>query len=90
MAMPQRPVGLDMKLSQPYKLSRPKFDFKMGVYFRGGLFPWGLFSYLKLSGVFFLGGLFTRPNHGTCYICFGQFEIFTKESFNSLKALSIG
>ena len=51
MAMPQPPVGLDMKLSQPNKLWRPKFNFKMAVYFRGGLFPW----------VFFRGGLFPRP-----------------------------
>ena len=31
MTMPQRLLGLDMKLSQPNKLSRPKFNFKMGV-----------------------------------------------------------
>ena len=66
MAMPQRTVGLDMKLSQPNKLSEPKFIFKMGVHFRGGLFPWRLFSggfisYLKLSGGFFRGALFPRP-----------------------------
>ena len=61
MAMPQRPVGLDMKLSQPNTLSRPKFNFKMGVYFRGGLFrggyfPWGFISYLNLGEL-----LFPRP-----------------------------
>ena len=39
LAMPQRPVGLDMKLSQPNNLSRPKFNFKMFFFFRGGLFP---------------------------------------------------
>ena len=38
----------------------------MGVYFRGGLFTWGLFSvgfisYLELSDGFFRGGLFPRP-----------------------------
>ena len=56
MAMTQWPVGLDMKLSQPNKLSQPKFNFKMGVYFReGGLFPWGLFSGGLFSvGVYFL------------------------------------
>ena len=40
MAMPQWHVGFDMKLSQPNKLSRPKFNFKVGVYsyiFSGGL-----------------------------------------------------
>ena len=61
MAMPQRPVGLDMKLSQPNKLSEPKFNFKMAVYFRGGYFQWGFISYLTLSAVFFRGGLFPRP-----------------------------
>ena len=53
--MPQRPVGLDMKLSQPNKLSEPKFNFKIWVYFRGGFFPWGFISHLKLSGVFSVG-----------------------------------
>ena len=70
MAMSQLPVGVDIKLSQPKKLSRPKFNFKMGVYLRGGLFR-GFFS----VGVYFLsnvnwgvfpgvgrgGGLFPRP-----------------------------
>ena len=50
MAMPQRPVGLDIKLSQPNKLSEPKSNFKMGFFFAGILFPWGLFS----VGVYFL------------------------------------
>ena len=71
MAMPQLPVGVDMKLSQPNKLSRPKFNFKMGVYFRGGLFRggyfrWGLFSVgvcflSNVKWVFFRGGSFPRP-----------------------------
>ena len=59
--MPQRPVGLDMKLSQPNKLSELKFNFKMGFYFRGGYFPRGFISYQTLSGGFFRGGLFPRP-----------------------------
>ena len=28
----------------------------MGVYFRGGLFPWGFISYLKQSGGFYPWG----------------------------------
>ena len=59
--MLQQPVGLDMKLSRPNKLSRPKFSFKMGVYFRGGYFTWEFISNLKFSGFFFRGGLFPRP-----------------------------
>ena len=33
----------------------------MGVYFRGGYFPWGFISYLKLGGVFSVGGYFLDP-----------------------------
>ena len=44
--MPKRPVGLDMKLSQPTKLLRTKSKFG------GGLFPWWFISYLKLCGCF--------------------------------------
>ena len=56
-AMPQRPV----ELSQPNKLSRPKFNFKMGVSFRGCLFPWVFIFYLKLSGFFSVGVYFLDP-----------------------------
>ena len=62
MAMPHRPVGLHMKLSEP------KFNFQMVVYFRGDLFPWGLFSVevycsdpLEGGGTIYSTGFFFVP-----------------------------
>ena len=63
--MPQWPVGLDMKLSRPNKWG----FISVGVYFRGGYFPWGFISYIKSSGVFFRGGLFPRPTFTRILIC---------------------
>ena len=46
----------------PNALNAQFFNSKVGVYFRGGLFPWGFTSYLERSGVFFRGGFFPQPH----------------------------
>ena len=40
----------------PNALNAQLFNRKVGVYFRGGLFPWGFISYLKRSEAFFPWG----------------------------------
>ena len=54
MSMPQRPTGLDMKLSKPNKLSRPKLFNENMIYFCGGSFPRGFIFFLSELGFYFL------------------------------------
>ena len=41
--------------------------FDLEVYFRGGYFPWGFISYLKLSGFFSVGVYFLDPSQPWCH-----------------------
>ena len=50
-----------MKLSQPKKLSRPKFKFKMGVYVRGFFFLSRIMWFFSV-GVYFIDPIFCAHN----------------------------
>ena len=53
----------------PNALNVQLFNSKVGVYFRGGLFPWEFISYLKWSGIFFREGFFSAT--GKKYTLYG-------------------
>ena len=62
----------------PNALNAQLFNSKVGVYFRGGLFPWGFISYLKRSGFFSEGFLSVL---GLAHIINPWFKYFAKVSF---------